>query len=273
MDINTLKLAAYLDEAGEEPDAACRALRLHNIHYVALRHTWTDNICKISDVGHQRLSKIIAKNDITVIMIASELGRIDVQRLPSISDSDIDHVINVAKYYRALYVRIFAGIDTSKTAIATHDYTDTVKVWMNRIAEKCAVNNITPILEIIPDAYDYKAPDVAQLLIDSPTWRLLYDPVSIVMKHNIDPFTRYWTLLKQYTVGIDIRDIKIGKGFKPPGFGDSRIDMTIRDALDCDYRGWFFLEPTLGRRYNQSVTKSDTFKFAVEGLNIILKHL
>jgi hypothetical protein len=240
---------------------------------MALRHVWTDNICNISDVGHQRLSKIIAKNDVTVIMIASELGKVDVQKLPNISNSDIDDVINVAKYYNARYVRIFAGINVSRATTTNHDYADVVETWMNRVAEKCVANDLIPVLEITSGAYDYKASDIAQLLTNSPAWRLLYDPVSIIMKHNIDPFTRYWILLKQYTVGIDIRDIKIGKGFKPPGFGDSRIDMTIRDALDCDYRGWFFLEPTLGRRHNQSVTKSDTFRFAVEGLNMILKHL
>jgi len=267
MERNTLKLAAYLDEVGEEPEKGCKTLNETGIFYAALRHVWTGNICGTSEVGHQRLSKILSDYNITIIMIASELGKVDSQQLARISDDQIDDVINICKYYKAPMLRVFAGEENPNIS------SEEIGIWVKRVGEKCFFNGITPLLELTPKAQIHNAPEVAQLLVDNRQWRLLYDPVSLILKQNIDPFIRYWTLLKRYTAAIDIRDMKIGKGFKPPGFGDSRINMTINDALKSKFDGWFIMEPSLGRRHGSAVTKSDTFKFALEGLDYILKGL
>jgi sugar phosphate isomerase/epimerase len=267
MDKSTLKLAAYLDEAGEEPDRGCKTLNETGIHYATLRHVWTGNICGISDVGHQRLTKILSNHDISIIMIASELGKVDSQQLAGIDDSQIDDAINICKYYKAPMLRVFAGEENPNTSL------EEIGVWMQRVGEKCFFNGITPLLELAQGAQVHKAPEVAQLLANNKRWKLLYDPVALILKQNIDPFIRYWTLLKQYVAAVDVRDLKIGKGFKPPGFGDSRINLTVNDALKSKFDGWFILEPSLGRRHGSAVTKSDTFKYALEGLDHILKDL
>lgn len=267
MERNTLKLAAYLDEVGEDPERGCETLNTAGIFYTALRHTWTGNVCGISDTGHQRLARIINDHDITVVMVASELGKVDSKQLARISDSEIDAVINVCQYYRASMVRIYAGEENRNTEKGEID------TWMKRVSEKCLLNGITPLLEIVPKAQVHSAPEVAQLLATHKTWKLLYDPVSLILKQNIDPFIRYWTLLKSNVAAIDVRDMKIGKGFKPPGFGNSRIGMTIADAISNRFQGWFIMEPSLGRRHGSATTKSDTFQHALEGLDHILKDL
>jgi len=267
MERATLKLAAYLDEAGEDPERGCKSLNEANIFYTALRHTWTGNICGISDTGHQRLAKIIGDHDITVIMIASELGKVDSQQLARIGDEQIDKVVNICQYYRAPMLRVFVG-EENKNVPPKAIYT-----WMQRVGERCLHNGITPLLEIVPKSQVHHPPEIAQLLADNKHWKLLYDPVSLILKQNIDPFIRYWTLLKHNVAAIDIRDMKVGKGFKPPGFGDSRIGMTIADALRDRFQGWFIMEPSLGRRHGSAITKSDTFKYALEGLDHILRDL
>jgi sugar phosphate isomerase/epimerase len=267
MERNTLKLAAYLDEAGEDPDRGCKTLNEAGIFYAALRHTWTGNVCGISDTGHQRLAKILKDHDITVVMVASELGKVDSQQLARIGEDQIDRVISVCQYYRAPMLRVYIGQENPNTK------KEEVEAWMQRVSDRCLHNGITPLLEIVPGAQIHSAPEVAQLLSNNKHWKLLYDPVALILKQNIDPFIRYWTLLKQYAAAIDIRDMKIGKGFKPPGFGDSRIGMTVADALGNRYAGWFIMEPSLGRRHGTAVTKSDTFKNALEGLDHILEGL
>lgn len=262
---DTLKLAAYLDEAGEEPGAGCQTLVDNQIHYVVLRHCWTGNICGISDTGHQKLINLLQKHDLTVICIASDLGRVDASQLFRIGDDQIDRVINICNYYKAPMVRIFVGNTTNI------DATKVINDWMHQISEKCLAADIIPLLEITPESHFYKAPDVAKLLATHKHWKLLYDPVQFILRQNQNPFIRYWTLLKDRTEVIDIRDMKIGKGFKPAGFGDSKIDMTVQDALNSGYKGWFFLEPSLGRRHAQAQTKRDTFQFALEGLDTILR--
>lgn len=267
MERNTLKLAAYLDEAGEDPERGCKTLNEHQIFYAALRHVWTGNVCGISDVGHQRLARILADHDITVVMVASELGKVDSQQLARIGDDQIDKVINVCKYYKSPMVRVFIGEHNPNVSIQEIDN------WMERISAKCLSNSITPLLEIASGSHVHSAPEVAHLLSRHKTWKLLYDPVALIMKQNIDPFVRYWTLLKNQVIAVDVRDMKIGKGFKPAGFGDSKINMTMKDALESQYKGWFIMEPSLGRRHGTEITKSGTFTHALEGLDHILHGL
>lgn len=258
-----LKLAAYLDEAGEEPKISCETLVNNRIHYVVLRHCWTGNICSISDIGHQKLTTIINGHNLTVICIASELGKIDADQLPKIGDDQINKVINICAYYKAPMVRIFIGNKSNE------NMDNIINEWMQRISEKCLIAGITPLLEITPESHLHKAPDIAKLLAIHKRWQLLYDPVQLILRQNQNPFVKYWTLLKDKVGAVDIRDMKIGKGFKPPGFGDSKINMTIKDASNFNYQGWFFMEPSLGRRHAQAQTKRDTFQFALDGLDII----
>jgi hypothetical protein len=262
---DALKLAAYLDEAGEEPESGCHTLVSKGIHYVVLRHCWTGNICGISDTGHQKLANLLNGHNLTTICIASELGQVDANQLSRISDDQIDKVLHICAYYGAPMVRIFIGNKTNGEA------SKSINEWMQRISDKCLIAGITPLLEITKDSHLFKAPDIAKLLSDHVHWRLLYDPVQLIIQQNQNPFVRYWTLLKDKTGVIDIRDFKIGKGFKPAGFGDSKIDLTITDALNSNYKGWFFLEPSLGRRHGQAQTKKETFQFALEGLDAVLQ--
>lgn len=265
MKINDLKLAAYLDEAGEEPEASCKTLSEFNIHYTVLRHCWTGNICDLSDAGHQKLTTITNDHDITVVCVASELGNIDAHLLSNISDTQVDKVFNICAYYKASYIRIYIGNKSSE------DSDGIINDWLKRISEKSIEFGVTPLVEITPQSHIYKPSDVAKLLADHSRWQLLYDPVQFILRQNQDPFVRYWTLLKGRTGAIDIRDLKIGRGFKPSGFGDSRIDLTIKDALQSSYKGWFFFEPSLGRRHAEAVTKRDTFQHAIDGLTMIIQ--
>jgi hypothetical protein len=122
----------------------------------------------------------------------------------------------------------------------------------------------------MPEAHHTQPAQVATLLSRFRRWRLLYDPVQLIIRQNQDPFLRYWTLLKSFTAAIDIRDFKIGYGFKPAGFGDAKISQTIQDVLKSDYKGWCFLEPSLGRRFGSATSKAETFKMALEALGVLM---
>lgn len=259
MDRKDLKLAAYLDEVGDDPDLACKTLVNLGILYVALRHVWSNNVCDMSNIGHKRLKKILDDNNISTILIASELGK--TQKISTITDDQIDNAINICKYYNAPYFRIFLNYDTAD-----------IDHWLSKVSKKCVDNNITPLFEL-PDTQVCKPTVLAQLLSTHKNWRLLYDPASIIAKQNIDPFTRYWTLLKNHVSAIDIRDIKIGRGYKPAGFGDAKVNMTIKDAIHSNYNGWFIMEPSLGRKHGTAVTKGDTFQNALDGLEQILNSI
>lgn len=257
-----LKLAAYLDEAGEDPKTGCATLKSVKIPYIALRHVWASNICNASDQSCQTLKKLFRSHDLTVIMIASELGQVPANELPKIKKEAIDRVFDIASYFGASYIRIYAG-DISP------DSDKYVKDWLALITERSISANVTPLLEVSSGSSIYKPVDIVQWFSKFRRWKLLYDPAQLILKQSQDPFVKYWTLLKQYVGAIDIHDYKIGHGHKPVGFGDTKIQATLNDANASNFTGWHFLEPALGRKHGSALTRTDTFKTALGALEAL----
>lgn len=264
--IDKIKVAAYLDEAGDDLVNACLTLVDCGIPYVVLRYAYGGkNICDSTDQNCQNLKRLVNESDLSVIGIASDLGKVNASSLLDTNHDDIDRVMHIANYFNASFVRIHAGLKTRDNASTIIDK------WMTLIVEKCISHNLLPLLEITHDSYYNQPADVAMLLSKYQKWRLLYDPVQLILKRNINPFVKYWSLLKNRVEAIDIRDYKIGKGYKSPGFGDAKITETVRDAINSGYKGWAILEPSLGRRYGSAYSKKDTFKFAYDGLQRIIE--
>ena len=259
-----LKLAAYLDEAGEDPASACSTMVAAGIQYAALRFAWTGNVCDLSDQSCQRLKELLNQHNISTVAIASDLGRVEPRQLMRTPKEKIDRLFNVASYFHAGFVRVSVGLKSKDSA------EDVVRDWMQMIMERCLQASMVPLLEVTDDGFLTEPATIAQFLSRFRRWRLLYDPVQLILRHNQDPFSRYWTLLKGFAAAIDLRDFKIGHGFKPPGFGDARVKLTLDDTTKTSYKGWYFLEPSLGRRFGGATTKQETFKMALEALDMLL---
>lgn len=264
MSIDKLKLAAYLDEAGEDPASACRVLADNKFNYVVLRHAWSGNICDVNDKVCSALRKCLTEHNLSVVAIVSDLGRVSTVELNHTPKEKIDRLFNLASYFQTGMVRIHAGVRAKNTD------EEAITDWMASITDRCLSAGVVPLYEIGDDSVVREPAEVAKFLSRFRRWRLLYDPVQLIIKQNQDPFSRYWTLLKASTAAVDLRDFKIGHGFKPAGFGDARIRLTVDEGLKGDYKGWYFFEPSLGRRYGSAVTKADTFKLALEALENIV---
>ncbi len=259
--LDKLKLAAYLDEGADEPAAACATLAHHKINYVVLRHVWSSNICNITDRACQQLRTLLSQHNLSVVAIISDMGLVDQSLLNKIPKEQIDRVFNVATYFQAGYVRIHAGI---KSKVVDDEAT---VAWMQMLTERCLSANLVPLYEIMDTAAINEPAAVATLLAKCRRWRLLYDPAQLIIRRNQDPFTRYWTLLKKFVAAVDLKEFKIGHGFKPLGYGDTKLKLVVQDS---GYGGWYFLEPALGRRYGSAASRAETFKFAFEALENLL---
>jgi len=259
------KIASYLDEAGEDPIISCETLKKYDISYVVLRNSWGDkNICDNSDQSCNKLRTLLNDNNISVISICSNLGKVPSNKLMDISDGEINRVFDIASYFGAESIRIFIGTKVND------DTSSTISEWMSKITDICIKSRIIPILEITNDAQIVEPSGVANLLYKHKKWKILYDPVQIIIKRKIDPFVKYWSLLKNNVAAIDVRDCIVGRGFKSPGFGDCNLKQTLEDAQSSNFSGWLFLEPNLGRRYGSANTKSETFSLAMDGLECLI---
>lgn len=259
MATDKIKLAAYLDEADDDPAAACKNLATKGIHYVVLRNAWKGNVCDATDAACQRLRKLLNDSSLSVVAIASDLGKAD--HLASVPAAKVDRLFNLAAYFQAANVRVHVGNRTRSGPDLP-----AIQTWMTMITDRCLSAGLTPLLELGDESAVRDPVAVAQLLAAFRRWKLLYDPAQLILRHKQDPFQRYWTLLKSFVAAVDLRDFKIGHGFKPVGFGDARLRETVAEGVSGQYKGWYYLEPSLGRKHGSAVTKWETFLLAHEAL-------
>lgn len=263
--LETIRLAAYLDDAGEDPVSACKTLNGLNIHYTVLRQAWTNDVADLSDRGCKKLRETLISSNISPIALITTLGEVPALELAAITKPEIEKMFNLAAYFKTPIIRIQIGTKVQQDAAAIIDE------WLDKIKQYAIAYNVTPVFEITSDSY-YKTPsEVAVVLSKHKRWRLLYDPVQLILKQLQDPFIKFWSLLKGSVAAIDVCDFKIGRGFKPAGFGDSKILLTISDAINTRYNGWFFLGPGLGRRYGSFITRHDTFTMAYQAFESSLQ--
>ena len=250
MNISDLKLAAYLEEAGDDLTSACATLVANKVNYVSLRNVWTGHICQVDDSTCAKLRSTLTNKSISVVSIISDLGLVPPSQLNKTPEDKIKRAFNVASYYGASQIRIGIGVKSKEAVTPEH-----INQWMQLITSRCLDANLVPILEISEESAVYQPADVAGYLAKHRRWKLLYDPVQFIIRQRQEPFIRYWTLLKSFVAGIDIRDYKIGVGYKPVGFGDAQIKLVLDDSVKNGFAGWYFLEPSLGRRHGSAVTK------------------
>mgnify|MGYP006274583399 CR=1 FL=1 len=256
-----IKFATYLDEAGDEPASACINAKAMGFNYVVLRHLWSSNVASLNDTACQSIMKLLKDNELTPIMLASEIGQVPASTLMS-HKSAIDRLFDLAFFFKVPMVRVFVGDYENKSELI-------VKNWMAYVQEKAILSGITPVLEVTHGSSLFNPITLVQTLSSFKRWKLLYDPAQFIIKQAQDPFVRFWTLIKSYVSCLDIHDFKIGHGHKPPGYGDTKLVPTLNDALATLPECWYLMEPALGRKYGPALTKLDVFKLALDSLDAL----
>jgi hypothetical protein len=256
-----LKVAAYLDEAHDDPYESIKVLAKANIHYVALRSIKDRNICDIDEIQLAKIRTALQNNNISPILLYSEIG---VNAPLHLHVDDMMHrAINIASYYRTEFIHFGIGnlINDGITA---------VKAWMNKVASACQNANVTPVYEY-KNIYERRWLDkLIEVLSEVKTWSLIYDPSYYVSKQTADPFDKYWLRVRDWVDIIDIHDYKTGVGNKPLGFGDCRLSDTLQDIKNNKKQCWILMEPKLGHKHSTATTKSDTFLMAYKRFQEVL---
>jgi sugar phosphate isomerase/epimerase len=259
-----LKLAAYLDEAADDPTSACKVLVGCGISNVVLRRAWTNDICSLADSACAQLRDILAAYKLKPVLLVTNIGYVPANELMGTQPALLERALHLAHYFKISMIRVGFGARTKVNP-------KSIQSWIDHVTNACFTNNIQPLFEINHNAFHYKAVEVAELLSKNKRIRLLFDPAELITHQHLNPFTKYWSLLKSYVAAIDIRDCKIGVGFKPIGFGDCQFKHLVSDALTSKYAGWWLFEPSLGRRHGSANTRQETFRMAHEALGTFLK--
>lgn len=228
-----MKIAVYLDEVADDPIEACEQIKLAGLQNICLRQVRSYNVAEATDDACQNLIQTIRKYEFNVICVASCFGRLSQKNLMPIPE--VQRAIQIAAYFKAKYLRFFNGLGRERAD-------KQLAYWMNYISNECLKSNVIPLLEIDPEATIQNPLDIEALLKAYPSWRLLYDPALLVLRHRIDPYILYWSKLKSYIAAADLHDYKIGSGLRLIGSGDCRWLETLKDMKQSGYDGYLLIE-------------------------------
>ena len=249
------KLAVYLDELDIDPSNACVLARNLNFKTVCLRRVWTTNVGRATDDACRIVMSAIQANNLEVLAVCTDHGQTNNLTV----DNSIERSIIIGGYFRAKYMRFFAG--TGRGQVASYrigaPLSDVAKSWFTGIGDLCVKHKITPLLEIESGATFFEPEEVLRVLAVHPAWRLLYDPAQLVIGRNHNPFERYWLKMRDKVEAIDLHDFLPSAGFVPIGSGNGRVGDTIYDAISSNYNGWYIVEPGAIRRSAIVISKPE----------------
>lgn len=230
-------LAAYLDEIDDDPTAACKVLQEVGISNVVLRSAWGTPITELPDSKHGILRTILNNHGVSVIAVSLE------HHLQKVGPTKLERAMHLAMYHGCRLIAPFGYV------------IDNLKM----------LEGIIVLAEIVNDTEVTNPAVVANFMSgDHHNIRLLYDPAMLMFKFNLDPFSKYWVLLKKYIAAVDVHDFKCGKGFVPAGLGDARLKLVLNENPEL-----VLLEPGLGRRYANLTSKKESFLMALNAFNIL----
>jgi len=262
-----LRLAAYLNEAADDPASAATIIKNGGIKYVCLRRAWGRDIFRMADDACGLVRDILNQNDLKPILLSSTIGDVPLHNIIDQS-GDLDRALLICSFLKCPAIQIMLGAATNSDMNQKY-----LHRWMEIVTNKCLSANVKPVFEIDYSNCVSKPAEMAQILQKFSSWSVLYDPAQLIAKRKIHPFTKYWSLLKNRISHFDIHDYSSGVGPKPPGHGDAQIDLTLNDAIISSYKGWYCLEPGMGRRYNNISGKTAVFEYALDGLKSLFKRL
>lgn len=259
-----MKLAAYLEEAGDDPTSACRTLREVGISHVVIRQAWASNVGELSDKGCEKLRKILSDFGIKPVAVFSSIAEVPAADLSKIPEEAVDHSFHLASFFETPMVVLTCGHKVS--GLGPQPVID----WLSKVQDKSLTANVLPVMEITSKSHLFAPAEVVSAFSKFPRPKLLYDPAHFILRQNIDPFVKYWALWKSHVAAIDVRDYQIGRGFRPFGSGNAQAVRTVADAIRSEFGGWFFLEPSLGRKYGPVQNKGEVFKAALDSFQKVI---
>jgi sugar phosphate isomerase/epimerase len=264
---NNLKLAVYLDQAAEDPHKAIKVISEAGIKHAVLRRAWSKNITDAGDDICASIKASLLEHDMKPILLCTDLGYCPSDQLLRLEQDAID-AVNLCQYYGCRHIRF--GIGQKSTDQRAHIVQE---AWMKLIDRICMEANIAPCLEISYKFVVSKPAEIASILHKYKRLRIIYDPAILVQTKKIDPYTRYWSLVKNRVSHIDVRDHKTGHAPVLAGQGDAKLDLTLSDASLSDYDGWCCLEPGLGRKIGDVSGLDNVFNLALSAYKQLLNRL
>lgn len=260
-----LKLAAYLDEAHDDPIEAIKVIKDSGIHHVALRTVWSTPVHLVKDQLISSLKQELAKHDVSPVIISSSIGNTDSSKLSNINDGEIERVMQIATFMKLNVVKFGIGVpEQYNNSVGYRNDAIDLEAWAKRL-HNLAINYGMALL------YETKRQEISiDICKLYPKWKIAFDPANYVASSAVDVYNRYAKIKSNLGV-VELHDYLTGVGHKPAGFGHSKLKQIIQDCENSNYSGWYILKHSLGRKYASYKTRHEVFMMAKQALDTVLE--
>ncbi len=266
------KLSAFADEVCEDFKGQIEFLVKEGVRFIEPRFINKKNIMDLSKGELKEARMMLNDHDIKVSALGSPIGKVSLNEPFGGHLDRFKHAVDLAMFFETPYIRMFSYYAPQDKNI--DDFRDEV---MERMQAKVEVIQDAPVVMVHENEsgiYGHNAQNCVDLVktIDSPKFRLVYDPANFVWGQEItDSVKNCWPLMKPYVVHIHIKDWKLGAEIGSiPGEGDGQIPQLLAELAADGYDGCLTMEPHLqtGGQFGGS-TGPELFARAIEAVRKI----
>jgi sugar phosphate isomerase/epimerase len=274
------KISGFSDEIAEDIDTQFATLNKLGINYFEPRGINGKNISTLNDAEVEELKQKMQEYGIKASSIGSPIGKIRTTEDFEPHFEVYKRVVKTAKMLDCKYIRMFSFF---KDGEWTEEKIKEVKSRLSKLIEYAKQEGVILLHENEGDIYGETIEgnlDIMQSLY-CDNFKMVFDPANFAQK-GVDNIKAIETLLP-YVEYMHIKDHKKGKGIVPAGFGDGNVLYVINKLFAKGYKGFFSLEPHLGRFKGlaeleldgkskmEADASADTFTLAANCFNDLLK--
>lgn len=225
--MNTLKLSAFADEAGEDFALQLSALKRNGFGYIEIRSVEHQNVSKITPDKAKELRKRMDDAGITCRVIGSPVGKIALDRAAEHEEvlrrvSDVAHILGADK------VRMFSYF---MQPYETEQHESRVVESLCRLQEIAKAQNLMLCHENEKGIFGYNAENCLKLMRQVPGLRAVFDPANFVQCRVNTLYA--WHLLKGHVEYLHAKDAKTDGKVVACGAGAGFVPIIVEEFLKC----------------------------------------
>jgi len=242
------KLSAFADEVTDDFREQVEFLVDQDVGYIELRFIDKKNTMDLTKSELKQAHKMIDDHGLRVSAIGSPIGKVRLDEPFGLHLDKFKHAVDLAVFFQTPFIRMFSYYAPQGKSI--DDYRHEVLERMARKLELLKDVDVTMVHENEANIYGHSAKNCVDMIeaIDSPKFRLVYDPANFVWAEKItNNVQTCWPLMKPYVVHVHIKDWKLGEKDigSMPGEGDGQIKELLAELAAINYDGCLTMEPHL----------------------------
>ena len=226
--MNSLKIFAFSDEAGEELSAQVRALKRNGLCGPELRGVDGTNIADISLEKAREIRRLLDGEGLNVFSIGSPIGKMNEAKEDLASHLDkFRRVLDIAGETGAACIRLFSFYVPK--GICPEVFREEAFDRFGKLVELAEGYPVTLCHENEKGIYGDNAARCLDLLQNFPVVKAVFDPANFVQcgQETLEA----WELLKPYVRYMHIKDALAGGFVVPAGAGIGHVPEIVRDFI------------------------------------------